>query len=92
MRNWPDNWYTKESDQKYMDVAFDGIQWFYLCQKIKIEIFSRGIFENVQYEVEVDKNARFGLIFLVKNQESPLKNTVMPEGEKIWGATSNRWV
>ena len=21
MRNWPDNWYTKETDQKYMDAA-----------------------------------------------------------------------
>ena len=21
MWNWPDNWYTKETDQKYMDVA-----------------------------------------------------------------------
>ena len=25
MRNWPDNWYTKETDQKYMDAAFNLI-------------------------------------------------------------------
>ena len=41
--------------------------WRYpLCQKIKIEMFSRGIFENVEYEMEVDKNAKFGYIFWSK--------------------------
>ena len=29
----------------------------FLCQKIKIEMFSRGIFENVEDEMEVDKSA-----------------------------------
>ena len=27
MWNWPDNWYTKETDQKYMDVAYVVVLW-----------------------------------------------------------------
>ena len=44
-------------------------------QKIKIEmVFNElHIFENVKTKVEVGKNAKFGLIILVKNQESQLK-------------------
>ena len=42
MKNWPDNWYTKETDQKYMDAT---LKW------INNQFFSISVMQNLSLEV-----------------------------------------
>ena len=56
MWNWPDNWYTKETDQKYMDVASEEIffrklvdEWrFTKCAKI---VLLKSIFDVTNQQI-----------------------------------------